>query len=772
MASDVNDFIQRIQRKSDYRNQIVHIRSLPARAAQYGQLTRPLPTTLQNLLALDGIQKLYTHQAQAVNLLRDDKDVLVVTGTASGKTLCYNLPVVERILIEPGARALYLFPTKALAQDQLATLNRWIDRVPSIKNKLRVATYDGDTSSASRAKIRSNANIILSNPDMLHQSILPYHAKWGEFFRNLRFIVIDELHMYRGIFGSQFANVLRRLARILDFHGGQCRFICASATIGNPKELAQNLIGRSVEMIDDDGSPRGEKTFVFWNPPYVDRSSMVRRSANIEAKDLFTSLIRSGSQSIVFTRARVVAELIYRYACDELNETGESELADRIRAYRGGYLPEDRREIEKMLFSGRLRGVCATNALELGIDVGSLDASIMVGFPGTISSAWQQAGRAGRRNADSLAVLVAYNDPIDQYIMNHPDYFFSREVENAVIDPDNPHILAGHLACAAFELALTQEDERYFGQAFTRALSSANDLHKIADHYHYANAKFPAARVNLRTVSDDTFTIIDNTDDRNQIIGTLDSHSAIKQLYPAAVYLHEGQTYVVRNLDLVEHVAYVRESQVDYYTQSIIGGSSRVLSEEQNDNYFACRLGYGSLEVNWQTVGYKKIKFYSMEMIGQEPLDLPSQSLRTKGFWFLPSREILSDLSDAGYVPVTALVGLRNLLASALPLLAMCDPNDIAAQLNLSGFVSPAILIYDNYIDGLGFARRGFEKFPRLLAMARQILADCTCENGCPSCVGVAAQRANTTIADQINLEIPDKSATAFLLEILEKMNQ
>jgi DEAD/DEAH box helicase domain-containing protein len=772
---DVNDFLQQLQRKTEYRDQIAHLRKLPARPAIFGRLSTPLPPILQQLLAGEGIENLFSHQAQAVELLRQGKDVLVVTGTASGKTLCYNLPVVERILTEPGARAMYLFPTKALAQDQLATLQRWIASSPDLKSRLRAATYDGDTPSSARNKIRTSANIILTNPDMLHQSILPYHAKWAAFFRNLRYIVIDELHMYRGIFGSQFANVLRRLSRLLEFHGGKCQFICASATIGNPRELAERLIQRPVEVVDNDGSPRGDKYFVFWNPPYTDASHLARRSSNIEAKKLFTDLIRFGSQTIVFTRARVVAELIYRYARQELIDAGGTELADSIRAYRGGYLAEDRREIEKLLFTGQLRGVAATNALELGIDVGSLDAAIMVGFPGSISSAWQQAGRSGRRSSESLAILVAGGGPIDQYLMHHPDYFFNRDVERAIIDPDNPHILAGHLTCAAFELPLVSEDKKYFGPVYARILDHLThenpDMHTIADHTHWASAEFPASKVNLRTVGQNTFAIVDTTAGGNTTIGTLDRIAALEQLYPAAVYLHDGRSFIVTDLSVADAVAKVEETTVDYYTQPIISSGSRVLHQQETKTYPFGEIGLGELEVNWQTTGYKRIKFYTQETISIEPLSLPPQYLNTQGFWLLPSEEIFAALTDAGYIPLTALAGLRNLFAWSLPLLAMCDPGDISAQINVASFNTPAIVLYDRYLGGLGFAKRGFENFSQLLSLAVRILTDCPCEDGCPSCVGVrqitSALPGNGQMFSAI--ESPDKPATVFLLEQLLK---
>ncbi len=772
---DVKDFLYQVQRRSEYRDQIVDIKRLARREAKFGKLDHPLDPRLAHILALEGVKDLYSHQAKSRELLRAGKNVLVVTGTASGKTLCYNLPVAEHLLADPDARALYIFPTKALAQDQMGTLHRWAGYDPALQKKIRVATYDGDTPSSARTRIRQSANVILTNPDMLHQGILPYHAKWADFLHNLRFIVIDELHTYRGIFGSQFANVLRRLMRLLDFHGGQCRLVCSSATIGNPKQFAEWLTGQPMELVDEDGSPRGEKYFVLWNPPYIDASRVVRRSANIEAKRLFTDLVRYGSQTIVFAKARVVAELIYKYAKEEFANQNEDDLAERVRAYRGGYLPEDRRDIEKLLFSGKLRGVCATNALELGIDVGSLDAAVLVGYPGTVSSTWQQAGRSGRRASESLAILVAYNDPIDQYMMHHPEYFFSRDVERVVIDPDNPHILASHLACAAFELPLTADDARYFGPTYKKTLETIiqdnPDLHKIGRQYHWANSDFPAARTNLRTISDSTYTIVDTTGGANRAMGSIDSISAPEQLHPNAVYLHEGESYIVKELDLDARIAYVKQTNVEYYTQPILASNARVIEQEQDRELEIGRLGFGPLEVSWRTVGFKKIKFYTMENIGQEELEMPELSLKTRGLWFLPSEEIVEALGDAGYMPGNAMVGLRNLTIWALPILAMCDINDIAGQVNYSCFGTASLIVYDRYLEGLGFSRRGFENFSDLLKLTGQILTECPCESGCPSCVGLPMLRQpiHQDPGLQQGGDMPDKEATRFLLEMVAR---
>lgn len=768
---DVNDFLQTMQRRGEYRDQIAHIREIPAREARYGMPREPLPEAIADALSQEKIERLYEHQSLSVDMARSGRDLMIVTGTASGKTMCYNLPVIETLLSDPSARAMYIFPTKALAQDQLARLKRWAGYNEALKQAVRPATYDGDTPSSQRTRIRKQASIILTNPDMLHQGILPYHAKWSEFLRNLRWLVIDEMHIYRGIFGSQVANVLRRLDRVLEFHGAECRYIGCSATIGNPQELGELLTGRKLDVIEKDGSPRGKKYFVLWNPPFVDDGRVVRRSANIEGKRLFTELVRSGVQTIVFTRARVVAELIYKYAVEEFRQHNENELGKRIKPYRGGFLPEERRQIEQQLFSGKLMGVSATTALELGIDVGSLDAAVLVGYPGTVSSAWQQAGRAGRRSEQSLAILVAYNDPIDQYLMHHPDYFFSRNVERAIVDPSNPHILASQLACAAFELPLAADDGHFFGPKFASTLEALageeGQLRRIVDRWYHASSTFPAAHVNLRTISESSYAVVDASGKENQVIGSIDSTSAPEQLYPGAVYLHEGRSYVVSELDLATRVAMVKPAEVDYYTQPVLHSRSEILADEAQATGPCGAVTFGRVKVIWQTVAFKKLKFYTMEVVGQDALDLPELDLDTRGLWFLPDESIWDEVRDAGYVPIQALSGLRNLMIWSLPILAMCDPQDIGGQINVNRFQRPAIILYDRYLGGLGFSRRGFDEFETLLKLAHQIVAECTCEGGCPSCVGLPLLRA--PIHQDPDLqgrpEIPDKEGTLFLLE-------
>ncbi|HKQ59325.1 MAG TPA: DEAD/DEAH box helicase, partial [Candidatus Eisenbacteria bacterium] len=498
-------------RRPENRGAIAHWETIPARPPRFGELTLPLPPPLADSLESRGITRLYTHQVQAIEALRGGLDVVVVTGTASGKSLCYHLPVLERLLGDPEATALYLFPTKALTQDQLKGLTRIATGHPDLLRGLVAGVYDGDTQPATRRKLRETANVILSNPDMLHQGILPTHSKWARFLSRLTYVVIDEMHAYRGIFGSHVACVLRRLARLAAHYGATPRFVLCSATIRNPAELARGLTGRAVTVVDDDGAPRGEKHFVFWNPPFLDASRVERRSSNGEGCTLTSGLLEAGGQVITFTKSRVAAELVYRYARERLRRI-EPGLEDAIRPYRGGYLPEERRKIEQALFSGALRGVISTNALELGIDVGGLDAAVLIGAPPTLASAWQQAGRAGRGGDPALAILIAYNDTVDQYLMRHPEYFFGRSPEAAVIDPHNPYILAQQLACAAYELPLSSEDAPAFGPQMREilgALEEAGETRAIDGRAYWAKTDFPAAGVNLRTISDNTYTILD-----------------------------------------------------------------------------------------------------------------------------------------------------------------------------------------------------------------------------------------------------------------------
>ena len=669
---DVRAFIREITSRRDYQAQVVHVRAIEPREARYDEPACAIAEGLRSLLRRQNIHRLYVHQARSVDLASAGRDFVVVTGTASGKTLCYNLPVVQALLADPQARAMYLFPTKALTQDQFGTLQRWAGEEELI-NVLRPAVYDGDTPAHNRTSVRARASIVLTNPDMLHVGILPYHGKWHEFLRRLKFLVIDELHTYRGIFGSHVAGVLRRLLRLCDHYGSRPQIIASSATIANPLDLAARLTGRRMDLVDDDGSPRGRKYFVLWNPPFVGDDNVSRRSANVEAVELLAELVKRRTQTIVFAKSRVAAELIYKYARRRLE--GEGDLASRIRPYRGGYLPSERRQIEQELFSGRLLAVSATNALELGIDVGGMDAAILVGFPGTICSTWQQAGRAGRRAGLSAAVLVASALPLSQYLVTHPRYFFGQPVEQALLDPDNLAVLANHLACAAFELPFEREEP--FGnfsdaQAVLDALAEEGLLHSSNGRYTWIGEGYPASGVSLRASTSDNVVIQDVADEYTptspQVIGQMDRPSAPMLIHEGAIYLHGGATYVVESLDWEKGLACVRAAQVDYYTSASATTDVRnlqvlrsdaphssfthipeVVDEERvNEEKQGVHRAYGELLVTTRATGYRKIKRYTHEVLAWEPIDLPEQQLRTFGYWLALSEELTARLQEIG----------------------------------------------------------------------------------------------------------------------------
>ena len=761
--------LQALAASPEHRGALVHWHTTPARPARQGELSRPLVSELNEALSALGIEGLYSHQAQAIESLRAGHDTVIVTGTASGKSLCFHLPVLERLLEEPQATALYLFPTKALAQDQLKSLTRLAQGHPRLLHTLRAGVYDGDTQPSTRRKLRDEGNLILSNPDMLHQGILPSHPKWARFLSHLRFVVIDEMHAYRGIFGSHVANVLRRLSRVVRHYGGEPVHVLCSATIRNPAELGAGLIGRPTSVVDDDGSPRGPRHFAFWNPPFVDDSRVERRSSNGEGCRLFAELVKRGAQVIAFTKSRVAAELVYRYARETLDRNAPH-LADRIRPYRGGYLPEERRNIERALFSGELRGVISTNALELGIDVGGLDASILIGAPPTLASAWQQAGRAGRKGEPSLAILVAYNETVDQYLMRHPDYFFGRSPEGAVIDPHNPYILAQQVACAAYELPIVPEDVEHFGPQtndILTALDEAGETRTIEGRSYWARPDFPAARVNLRTISDNTYTIVDATRE-NAVIGTVDAISGLELVYPEAIYLHEGESYFVRQLDLEKKLATVEPRECGYYTQPVIDTQIRIRGELQASQWRGETATLGELTYAWQTVAMKKVKFGTRESIGYHPLALPRLTLETAGFWLAPGPGTWQALAARGANPWEALSGVRNLAVTLLAMLAMCDPGDVQGLLDSSNLGRPTLFVFDRYPGGLGFAEQGHARLEELMAAALDHVRGCPCDTGCPSCVGLPvlhpAQQQDPDLGHA--RAVPSKAAATALLEL------
>jgi DEAD/DEAH box helicase domain-containing protein len=766
--SDPATWLRHHAARPENRGALAHWHSVPARPARHGELALPLPAPLAESLESLGAARLYSHQVHAIERLRAGLDTVVVTGTASGKSLCYHVPVLERLLEDPDGTALYLFPTKALAQDQLKGLTRLCMGHPELLQRVQAGVYDGDTAVTTRRRLRDGGNVILSNPDMLHSGILPQHPRWARFLRNLRYVVVDEMHAYRGIFGSHVANVLRRLERLAAHYDGEYRYVLCSATIRNPGELASALTGRDVSVVDDDGAPRGERHFVFWNPPFVDGSHVERRSSNGDGSALIAGLVENGAQVIAFTKSRVAAELVYRYAHERLERT-RPDLADRLSPYRGGYLAEDRRRIERALFSGELRGVVSTNALELGIDVGGLDAAVLIGAPPTLASAWQQAGRAGRTAGTSLAVLVGYNETVDQYLMRHPEWFFGGSPEAACVDPQNPYILAQQLMCAAYELPLEPGEARRFG-ALTAdvlaALDESGSTRTIDGKAYWASAEFPAQAVSLRAISDDTYTIMDASN-ANAVIGTVDAISALELVYPDAIYLHEGATLFVRELDLEQKIARVEPRAVDYYTQPVLDMQIRVKDELRSRSWGGGEVRLGGVISSWQTVAMKKIRFGSRDAIGYHPLALPRLTLDTTAFWLAPSDAVRAALSVRGFDPWRALAGVRDLWVRLLAMLAMCDPADLGGVLDSANLGRPSLFVFDRYPGGLGFSEQGWARIDELAHAALDHARACPCEDGCPSCTGLPILRpAQQQDPDLMRGRgVPSKAAAIALLE-------
>jgi len=750
------------------------VRHIPAREAQFRAMPAWVRPELAAAYHAKGIEKLYTHQAAAAELAHAGKNFVVVTPTASGKTLCYNLPVLNAVLGNADTRALYLFPTKALAQDQLAELH---DLAKRLDDCFGVFTYDGDTPSDARRAIRERGHVILTNPDMLHTGILPHHTKWTRVFENLRYIVLDELHTYRGVFGSHLANVLRRLARIAEFYGSKPQFICCSATIANPGELAAQLIAEPVQVVEENGAPAAEKLFVFYNPPMVNRNLGIRRSYLNETTRVAKELLARKLQTIVFANSRLHTEVLLTYL-QQANRPGPGE-AEPVRGYRGGYLPGERREIERGLRDGRIRGVVATSALELGIDIGSLDASVMAGYAGSIASTWQRAGRAGRRSGTSCAVMVASSAPLDQFIVQHPDYFFGRSPEHAYVQPDNLEILVNHLKCAAFELPLAPEER--FGDVdlpgLCERMSEAGFLHRSGGNWHWVQEAYPADTVSLRSVTSDNFVIIDTTGGTNaeedgepEVIGEVDFSSALTTVHPKAIYLHQGQQYHVERLDFEQRKAYVKSVNVDYYTDAIRYTQVRVLeiAEEEQIAGPAAR-AHGDVLVRSQVVGFKKIKFFTNENIGAGKLELPENEMHTTAFWITLERKLLGELPYALSDRQNGILGLLYAMASMATLLLMCDGRDLgtavgerpaspgietewqefsAAMANaaeMKEFFEPNLYLYDAYPGGIGFSEPLFRVHDILLRRTRELIVGCPCENGCPSCVGPAGEKCEKT---------------------------
>ena len=821
-------------------------RTLPPRPAQTHPFPTDLPAPVSQSLIAAGIHSLYSHQLDAWIHSHARENIILSTGTASGKTLAYNLPIIAELLQDTNSRALYLFPTKALTQDQLSTFTNLTPETPALSKvegwNLTPAIYDGDTPQSARSSIRKNARIVLSNPDMLHTGVLPHHTNWADFFTNLKYVVIDEAHTYRGVFGSHVANVVRRLKRVASFYGAKPRFILASATIGNPKELAEKLIEEPAHLIDNDGSARGPRHFIIYNPPLVDESLGLRKSSLLEGVRLAQDLLHQNVQSVVFARSRRSVEIILTYLQENLQQPAlapgahlpraqvpgsagvgnrKSEIVNQIRGYRSGYLPTQRREIEKGLRDGSVKTVVATNALELGIDIGGLGAAILVGYPGTVASARQQAGRAGRGLESAAAVMVASASPLDQFLAHHPEYFFERSPEQALVNPDHLLILLEHLRCAMFELPFQKGEG--FGtisaqtiEEYLNFLVENNEAHFSQEKYFWMADQYPAANISLRSASPQSVVLQTIQEDRAQTIGTVDGESAVWMTHPGAIYLHEAQSYFVEELNLAERIARLKPIESDYYTEPLRGTEVIPLSFNAQASVLGGNKKWGELQVTTQVTGFRKRRWYTHENLGEEPLDLPPSELQTTGYWLSLSEETISHLRSAGAwtndpndygpdwneirdrvrardgykcqvcgAPETSrqhdvhhkipfksftsrddanrlenlstlcpschhkveqnvrmrsgLAGLAYVLGNLAPLFLMCDAGDLGTHIDPvenQSFGQPSVVLYDLVPAGIGFSQKLFEMHDELIARAFELVSECACADGCPSCVG------------------------------------
>jgi DEAD/DEAH box helicase domain-containing protein len=771
---------------------VTAVRRLPPIEARTVPFPDILDVRLREALTTRGIRALYTHQAQSLDHALAGRSVVVVTPTASGKTLCYNAPILHQVLQDPSSRALYLFPTKALAQDQLAELQGLCETIAGQAGhgaesadsaaQIGVFTYDGDTPQDARRSIRTRAHLVLTNPDMVHSGILPHHPRWAKLFENLRYIVIDELHAYRGVFGSHLCNVLRRLRRICRHYGSDPVFLCSSATIANPRELAERLLERPCELVDQSGAPRGEKYFVFVNPPVVNHQLGIRRSYLSETRRVAAEFLKRNLQIIVFAQSRLATEILTTYVKDDFENTPGA--PERIRGYRGGYLPMRRRQIEKGLRDGDVRAVVSTNALELGIDIGALDVSVMAGYPGTVAATWQRAGRAGRRASRSAAVMVASSAPLDQFIVRNPSYFFDRSPERALIDPDNLHILVDHVKCAAFELPFGTREQfgRHDVQDVLSVLAEQGFVHRVGSEEHapdaaddpaaegswtWTNESYPANAISLRSVSSDNFVIVDTTREP-LVIGETDFTSGPSTLHPKAIYIVEGKLYQVEKLDFDGRKAFVREVECDYYTDAIrhtrvtildtFEQGSAVAGPDATPSEAEAGRSHGEVHVVSRVVGFKKIKFYTNENVGSGELDLPEQHMHTTSYWLTIPAAPMGKLPFASDDRRDGVSGFAFALGQIAQLLLMCDRHDIGISIDTGEQVDPAvgvvmtsgqtlaadrsprIFIYDNYPGGIGFSQPLFRMHGELLENTRRLIDECDCENGCPGCVGPVGQ--------------------------------
>jgi DEAD/DEAH box helicase domain-containing protein len=827
---DSRTALENILNSPEFAPHIVENRLIPAAEGRYAPFPKGLDGRIAAALRRRGIERLYTHQAEVWERAAEGRNTAVVTPTASGKTLCYNLPCLQALLADGQARCLYLFPTKALSQDQQAELNEIVEALesgggtpspcgalrcaappspgappPNPRPLIKAATYDGDTPESLRAAARDTGRIIISNPDMLHAGILPNHPRWIKFFSRLAYVVIDEAHAYRGVLGSHVANVIRRLKRIAAFYGARPRFILCSATIANPRELAEALIGEEVCLVDKNGAPRGEKRVILYNPPLVDAVQGIRRSVVTESRRWMLAFLKGGIKTILFAHSRIKAEVAASYVNEDLKNLYTDNQRIRVEAYRGGLLPNERREIERGLREGAVQGVVSTNALELGIDIGGLDASVVAGFPGSFNSFWQQSGRAGRRGGVSVSVFVATASPLDQFIMDDPEWFFGKGAEEGRIDPDNPYILTDHVKCACFELPFQDKaletGAEPFGEGAGEALAileEAGVVRHTGGKWHWADRSFPAEGISLRSATADNVVIIDVTGGRNAVIGEMDRPSAKEMLFVNAVYLHRGRQYLVESLDIANRKCLVREAEVNYFTDGLVKTDIKVLSEDEEfvygveegsedarsgtrerveqitaarrepqekpqygieasgrggrsgaDVVCAARGVLGDVLVRSQAAKFKKIRFHTHENVGYGDIDLPEEEMQTRALALLFGGDAAGgralaalDEEEAGSV----LSGAGTLIRHIAPVFLLCDPRDLglAERVRDPHFDVPALYIYDKYPGGTGLAEALARRTEDLFHAIDRVIRRCPCQSGCPSCVGPGGNKAGT----------------------------
>ncbi|MBN1878524.1 DEAD/DEAH box helicase [bacterium] len=750
---------------------ITSLQQLPRKYPEYGPLPSDIHPELLKIIRDRHIDKLYTHQVLAWHAIRRGENLVIVTPTASGKTLCYNLPIIDRLMTQPKSKALYIFPAKALAQDQYHEL---INMTGGAVKTVQPCIYDGDTSSENRKRIREAARIVLTNPDMIHSGILPHHARWASFFQHLEFIVVDELHQYRGIFGSHLCNVFRRLRRICQFHGSNPRIIMSSATIANPLEFAERLIGEPVHLIAESGAPAGEKVVIFYNPPVIDSADMIRRSYLEETTRFSRLILAEGVQTLIFARSRRNVELLLLELKKLMKDIIDPGM---IRGYRGGYLPRERREIESGLRQGSIRCVVATSALELGVDIGNMGAVVMAGYPGTIASTWQRAGRAGRREDRSLAVVIASAAPLDQYIVRNPEYFFNQPAEHALINPDNLLILLAHIRCAAFELPF-MDSERYAGldvtEEFLEYLESSGEVQHSGGRWFYTGGDYPAEKVSLRSVSSQSVIIVEESDENPEVIGEIDICAAHLLLHPEAVYLHGARQFLVLNLDLENCKARIRALDTGYYTAPIEQIKIQILDEKPGVPK-SSPVHMGDVKVVSRVIGYKKLRFGTQEQLGTGTVNLPEQELITFAAWFtVPLNG--EDGTDPSVTasPAAGLIGALTAIHSVASVLLMSDPRDIGScvvacdhdwtvQMDHLGMIQthgqppPSggtvnLFIFDRYPGGIGLSEQLFRTASTILTEACNSVKSCECRYGCPGCIGPVIAGSDTVKSEAIDV--------------------